>query len=89
MSMAYEGLDAAMELPTADVAEVLGLDGAVGLKVCALHERSHARDIVDVASVSHLYSFRALESLAKVHYDGRTTTIRICLASTDRRRSSA
>lgn len=48
---------------------VLGLGDAVGLKMRALHERSAARDIIDVAAVAHLYSFRALESLAKPHND--------------------
>lgn len=48
---------------------VLGLDDAVGLKMRALHERSAVRDIIDVHSVGHLYSFRALESLTKVHLD--------------------
>ncbi|MGN9838618.1 nucleotidyl transferase AbiEii/AbiGii toxin family protein [Nonomuraea sp. H19] len=48
---------------------VLGLDDAVGLKMRAVHERSLARDIIDVASVAHLYSYRALERLAAVHHD--------------------
>jgi hypothetical protein len=48
---------------------VLSVEDAVGLKMRALHERSYARDIIDVASVAHLYSFRALESLAKPHLD--------------------
>lgn len=46
---------------------VLGLEDAIGLKMRALHERSLARDVIDVASVAHLYSFRALEHFAKLH----------------------
>ncbi|MEV8632869.1 nucleotidyl transferase AbiEii/AbiGii toxin family protein [Streptosporangium sp. NPDC051023] len=46
---------------------VLSLDDAVGLKMRALHERSLARDVIDVASVSHLYGFRDLEHLARLH----------------------
>ncbi|MBB5777960.1 nucleotidyl transferase AbiEii/AbiGii toxin family protein [Nonomuraea jabiensis] len=49
--------------------KVLGLEDAIGLKMRALHERSYARDIIDIASVGHLYTFRALERLAKVHHD--------------------
>ncbi|GHH67863.1 hypothetical protein GCM10017673_15530 [Streptosporangium violaceochromogenes] len=46
---------------------VLSLDDAVGLKMRALHERSLARDVIDVAAVSHLYGFRELEHLARLH----------------------
>ncbi|GAA3099584.1 nucleotidyl transferase AbiEii/AbiGii toxin family protein [Streptosporangium carneum] len=46
---------------------VVSLDDAVGLKMRALHERSLARDVIDVASVSHLYGFRELEHLARLH----------------------
>ncbi|MEV7006062.1 nucleotidyl transferase AbiEii/AbiGii toxin family protein [Streptosporangium sp. NPDC051022] len=46
---------------------VVSLDDAVGLKMRALHERSLARDVIDVASVSHLYGFRDLEHLARLH----------------------
>ncbi|MFI7697575.1 nucleotidyl transferase AbiEii/AbiGii toxin family protein [Nonomuraea sp. NPDC049480] len=49
--------------------KVLGLDDAVGLKMRAVHERSLARDIIDIASVSHLYSYRELEQLAAMHHD--------------------
>ncbi|MEQ4718652.1 hypothetical protein [Nonomuraea sp. B19D2] len=59
----------AMELPLPDVANVLGLDDAVGLKMRAVHERSLARDIIDVAAVAHLYSYRALEQLAAMHHE--------------------
>jgi hypothetical protein len=48
---------------------VLSVEDAIGLKMRALHERSYAGDIIDVESVSHLYSFRALESPAKPHND--------------------
>ncbi|GAA4194146.1 hypothetical protein GCM10022252_38230 [Streptosporangium oxazolinicum] len=46
---------------------VVSLDDAVGLKMRALHERSLARDVIDIASVSHLYGFRDLEHLARLH----------------------
>lgn len=46
---------------------VVGLEDAIGLKMRALHERSLARDIIDVASVAHLYSFRQLENFARIH----------------------
>jgi predicted nucleotidyltransferase component of viral defense system len=46
---------------------VVSLDDAVGLKMRALHERSLARDVIDVASVSHLYGFREFEQLARLH----------------------
>ncbi|WP_344969678.1 nucleotidyl transferase AbiEii/AbiGii toxin family protein [Streptosporangium fragile] len=46
---------------------VVSLDDAVGLKMRALHERSLARDVIDIASVSHLYGFRELEHLARLH----------------------
>ncbi|MEW9547648.1 nucleotidyl transferase AbiEii/AbiGii toxin family protein [Nonomuraea sp. NPDC050783] len=49
--------------------DVLGLDDAVGLKMRAVHERSLARDIIDIAAVAHLYSYRALEQLAVLHND--------------------
>ncbi|MEV0825698.1 nucleotidyl transferase AbiEii/AbiGii toxin family protein [Nonomuraea rubra] len=48
---------------------VLSVEDAIGLKIRALHERSYARDIIDVAAVGHLYSFRALEGLARPHND--------------------
>ncbi|GAA4910074.1 hypothetical protein HD597_008305 [Nonomuraea thailandensis] len=48
---------------------VLGLDDAVGLKMRALHERCLPRDVIDVAAVSHLYTYRALERLAAVHHE--------------------
>jgi hypothetical protein len=54
---------------TCGMLRVLSVEDAIGLKMRALHERSYARDIIDVASVAHLYSFRALESLAKPHND--------------------
>ncbi|HEX4813947.1 MAG TPA: hypothetical protein VFV66_14470, partial [Nonomuraea sp.] len=40
---------------------VVALDDAVGLTMRAVHERSLASDIIDIASVAHLYSCRALE----------------------------
>ncbi|MBG0828421.1 nucleotidyl transferase AbiEii/AbiGii toxin family protein [Planomonospora sp. ID67723] len=46
---------------------VIGLEDAVGLKMRALHERSLARDVIDVAAVSELYGFRELERLARLH----------------------
>lgn len=46
---------------------VVSLADAVGLKMRALHERSLARDVIDIASVSHLYGFRELEHLARLH----------------------
>ncbi|GII01181.1 nucleotidyl transferase AbiEii/AbiGii toxin family protein [Planobispora takensis] len=46
---------------------VVGLADAVGLKMRALHERSLARDVIDVAAVSELYGFRELERLARLH----------------------
>ncbi|GAA4218503.1 hypothetical protein FHR32_004592 [Streptosporangium album] len=46
---------------------VVSLDDAVGLKMRALHERSLARDVIDIAAVSHLYGFRELEQLARLH----------------------
>ncbi|ACZ84755.1 hypothetical protein Aros01_08996 [Streptosporangium roseum] len=46
---------------------VVSLDDAVGLKMRALHERSLARDVIDIASVSHLYGFREFEQLARLH----------------------
>ncbi|GGP88937.1 nucleotidyl transferase AbiEii/AbiGii toxin family protein [Streptosporangium pseudovulgare] len=46
---------------------VVSLDDAVGLKMRALHERSLARDVIDVVSVSHLYGLRELEHLARLH----------------------
>ncbi|MFI7640906.1 nucleotidyl transferase AbiEii/AbiGii toxin family protein [Nonomuraea sp. NPDC049400] len=62
--------EALQEQPiTCGMLKVLGLEDAIGLKMRALHERSYARDIIDIASVGHLYTFRALESLAKVHHD--------------------
>ncbi|RVX47954.1 hypothetical protein EDD27_10907 [Nonomuraea polychroma] len=54
---------------TCGTLKVLGLDDAVGLKMRAVHERSLARDIIDIASVAHLYSFRALERLAAMHHE--------------------
>ncbi|WP_043616052.1 hypothetical protein [Nonomuraea candida] len=54
---------------TRGTVKVLGLDDAVGLKMRAVHERGLARDIIDVAAVGHLYSFRELESLARPHND--------------------
>lgn len=48
---------------------VVGQDDAVGLKVRALHDRGLARDFIDVAAVSELYSFRELERLGAVHDD--------------------
>ncbi|MGR6923209.1 nucleotidyl transferase AbiEii/AbiGii toxin family protein [[Actinomadura] parvosata] len=48
---------------------VLSVEDAIGLKIRALHERSYARDIIDVAAVGHLYTFRGLEGLAKPHND--------------------
>ncbi|MET7332851.1 nucleotidyl transferase AbiEii/AbiGii toxin family protein [Nonomuraea sp. NPDC005650] len=62
--------EALQERPvTFGLLKVLALEDAIGLKMRALHERSYARDVIDIASVSHLYAFRALESLAKVHHD--------------------
>lgn len=62
--------EALQERPTTHgLLKVLGLEDAVGLKMRALHERSYARDVIDIAAVSHLYAFRALESLARVHHD--------------------
>jgi predicted nucleotidyltransferase component of viral defense system len=52
---------------------VLSVEDSIGLKMRALHERSYARDIIDVASVGHLYTFRGLESLAKPHNDHFST----------------
>ncbi|GAA3444799.1 nucleotidyl transferase AbiEii/AbiGii toxin family protein [Planomonospora venezuelensis] len=46
---------------------VIGLEDAVGLKMRALHERSLARDVIDVAAVSELYGFRELERLGRLH----------------------
>ncbi|QYC39318.1 hypothetical protein Nocox_08470 [Nonomuraea coxensis DSM 45129] len=48
---------------------VLSVEDTIGLKMRALHERSYARDIIDVAAVRHLYSFRELESLARPHHE--------------------
>jgi predicted nucleotidyltransferase component of viral defense system len=48
---------------------VVALEDAIGLKMGALAGRSVPRDIIDVASVSHLYGFRALESMARLHND--------------------
>ncbi|MFF5209811.1 hypothetical protein [Streptosporangium sp. NPDC000396] len=45
-------------------------DDAVGRRMRDLHERGLARDIVDIASVSHLYGFRELEHLARLHTEG-------------------
>ncbi|WP_256257070.1 hypothetical protein [Nonomuraea pusilla] len=49
---------------------VLHPDDAAGLAMRALHGRGLARDLIDVAAVSHLYSFRELERLAGPHCDG-------------------
>jgi hypothetical protein len=46
---------------------VVALDDAVGLKMRALYERSLARDVIDIAAVAHLYSFRDLERLGGLH----------------------
>ncbi|MCK2221611.1 nucleotidyl transferase AbiEii/AbiGii toxin family protein [Actinomadura sp. ATCC 31491] len=54
---------------TCGTIDVLGLDDAVGLKMRAVHERSLARDLIDIAAVAHLYPYRALEQLAAVHHD--------------------
>ncbi|MBB6554876.1 nucleotidyl transferase AbiEii/AbiGii toxin family protein [Nonomuraea rubra] len=54
---------------TCGTLKVLGLDDAVGLKMRAVHERSLARDIIDIAAVSQHYSYRALEQLAAMHHD--------------------
>ncbi|NRQ39661.1 nucleotidyl transferase AbiEii/AbiGii toxin family protein [Nonomuraea sp. NN258] len=48
---------------------VLDLEDAIGLKLRDLHERSLARDVIDVAAAAHLYSFRQLEHLARLHND--------------------
>ncbi|MBO3744462.1 nucleotidyl transferase AbiEii/AbiGii toxin family protein [Streptosporangiaceae bacterium NEAU-GS5] len=48
---------------------VVSLEDAIGLKMRALVGRSVPRDVIDIASVSHLYSFRGLESLARLHSD--------------------
>jgi hypothetical protein len=50
-----------------DPVPVVGLEDAVGLKVRALHGRTIARDFIDVASVGHLFSFRELERLCRIH----------------------
>ncbi|MER6942642.1 hypothetical protein ABT294_01340 [Nonomuraea sp. NPDC000554] len=49
---------------------VVGLEDAVGLVMRALHERCLARDLIDIASVAGLYSFRDLEHLARLHTEG-------------------
>ncbi|TYB67204.1 nucleotidyl transferase AbiEii/AbiGii toxin family protein [Nonomuraea sp. PA05] len=54
---------------TCGTLKVLGLDDAVGLKMRAVHERSLARDIIDIAAVSPHYTYRALEQLAAMHHD--------------------
>ncbi|AQZ66131.1 unnamed protein product [[Actinomadura] parvosata subsp. kistnae] len=54
---------------TCGTLKVLGLDDAVGLKMRAVHERSLARDIIDIAAVSPHYSYRALEQLAAMHHE--------------------
>ncbi|MBB5079804.1 hypothetical protein [Nonomuraea endophytica] len=48
---------------------VVALADAVGLRMRDLHERGLAEDVVDVAAVSHLYGFRELEGLGRVHDD--------------------
>ncbi|MGH3711852.1 MAG: nucleotidyl transferase AbiEii/AbiGii toxin family protein [Micromonosporaceae bacterium] len=50
-----------------ELCPVVGLDDAVGLKVRAIHGRSMARDLIDVASVADQYSFRELERLGRIH----------------------
>ncbi|MGP3914703.1 nucleotidyl transferase AbiEii/AbiGii toxin family protein [Nonomuraea sp. 10N515B] len=67
----FDLLREALQQPpvTCGTVRVLSVEDAIGLKMRALHERSYARDIIDVESVSHLYSFHALESLAKPHND--------------------
>lgn len=59
----------ALQRPPRSCGEVriVALEDAVGLKIRALYERSLARDVVDVASVGHLYSFRELERLGRLH----------------------
>ncbi|MFC7589101.1 hypothetical protein ACFQYP_39510 [Nonomuraea antimicrobica] len=49
---------------------MVGLDDAVGLRMRALHEGGLAGDLIDVAAVAHLYSYRALERLGAAHHDG-------------------
>ncbi|WP_062349492.1 nucleotidyl transferase AbiEii/AbiGii toxin family protein [Herbidospora yilanensis] len=48
---------------------VASLDDMVGMKVAALHGRSVARDLIDVASVREFYSFGQLERLGAVFED--------------------
>ncbi|NUT39592.1 MAG: hypothetical protein HOV86_06340 [Thermoactinospora sp.] len=48
---------------------VVALDDAVGLAVRALHDRGLARDVIDVASAAHLYSFLELEGCGRAHHD--------------------
>ncbi|MEV4573104.1 nucleotidyl transferase AbiEii/AbiGii toxin family protein [Nonomuraea jabiensis] len=54
---------------TCGTLQVVGLDDAVGLKMRAVHERSLARDIIDIAAVGHRYTYRALEQLAAMHHE--------------------
>ncbi|MFI6319663.1 hypothetical protein ACIBG8_19170 [Nonomuraea sp. NPDC050556] len=49
---------------------VVGLDDAVGLKMRSLHDRGLAEDVMGVASVAHLYSYRELETLGQGHHEG-------------------
>ncbi|WP_246519244.1 hypothetical protein [Thermocatellispora tengchongensis] len=46
---------------------VVAANDAVGLQLRALHERSLARDLIDVAAVRDHYTFRELEHLARLH----------------------
>nr|WP_062341416.1 nucleotidyl transferase AbiEii/AbiGii toxin family protein [Herbidospora sakaeratensis] len=48
---------------------VASLDDMVGMKVAALHGRSVARDLIDVASVREFYSFGELERLGSLFED--------------------
>ncbi|TDE57637.1 hypothetical protein E1295_07610 [Nonomuraea mesophila] len=52
------------------IVPVPSVEDTIGLTMRALHDRGHARDIIDVASVAHLYAFRELEGLGRAHDDG-------------------
>ncbi|MFI6500927.1 nucleotidyl transferase AbiEii/AbiGii toxin family protein [Nonomuraea typhae] len=75
-SCAFDLLREALQVPavTCGRIRVVGLDDAIGLKLRALHERSLPRDVIDVAAVSHLYGFRQLERLARLHNDEFSVT---------------
>ncbi|MFI6298821.1 hypothetical protein ACIBEJ_45040 [Nonomuraea sp. NPDC050790] len=70
-----ELLKEALQEPPVELGGVLvaALPDVAGLRMRDLHERGLPADILDVAAVSHLYGFRELEALGRVHTEDFST----------------